>query len=1683
MPLPTLAEYFLQNKTLLSELAAAKLEKSFQIFETEATAARGDDDLKTKKRKASLTNALEQLPLNRDQLDRALALAEKLERKIPTTKKIAEGSLKEKGPDKGDEDAHFEAFTEGLRSSLLKNPTYDFVLSAYPWLIEDKSAPDRSEKLQIYLEEIINLNLTLKPGKEAEIRGKIKNYLTLRREEEAEKEAENSKAGTSAKPKTASPSLLLSEQIKEKIKDETTPKPIKTDNYDRVNFLIRSVASAVENIIPKLKLNFEQFAKEDFTLASFDATIAEKIQQLNEAKSDRRDIVPDSILSLEKLAKALDESSPGIRRSIKNRLGWPQEKIIAEDAKYVAAKDLFGTNKELTEANFSQFFQRNADGKFEIVPTKAEELNPIEDEASGIDAEKLNEELAKLNTEIDTAKPIKIGDPKLWSNFLMTPGFVAKFKDTDYPQIALALFPTGDIKTKKLNDVQARFTELFTQEKKESENRAVTKTAELENLLSASKKSSLPTETEINNEIGKLNAAILKAKPLASGKNWIKNIFSAFPAVKFQSQYKSIAKILKFDTEAKDWESKIKKDEFEERFNGFFEQDQGDDRAVKIKDDKKEALLKHGYVEQKESEELQKLKKFLEYLNSDEKAFSIKPYSEIVTSLKTVEMPDDPIPSKYNAILAEAQQTITATPQSFEKIFAVETVKDGEKHKLREDKRKDLVIAARNQPSPFKPLSSEVSAILTTSTTPAEENAHTLVEDFSAILSKGSLAGQLLAGDTFKTLNQLFPPGTPDEEKAKTLKSGKKLEKNLQKIWAKFLIPQTAEIESKADDSKTAMIKFVIALQEIEGYKAKDLAVKYDLDELKKAFISPNFANLYKESLFYASLEGNNKLVNPPLTSDDIALYKGFNKYYESAARVLVSSNKLSEEEANTAFEPAMGFRQAFTFLQEKADSADGKKIDAAASIIIKAHKDKFFLKIKGFHPHDYNSKSDEVTALSKEIGTINEENALLAKNSEATERALSTYFSFSGKKFQDYKDKFEGFLHLQLEGDSLPKDVLAIASRHTGVGTLDQGDQGLLAKILKLEADKEDALTKLAELGETTLHRAPSLEDSEKTALQTELQALKEKSGLEKVVYDAQKAKFEALSTEIAQLKISATSPDLLREKDAALAGAKRDLEETTSRKEAELSELQEKLSKERQLSFDLKAALAKIGPNQEVLEEFLRSSLETSGERVSILNLESQTAAMQLVNLNVDTVSRSGRELNLVVEEALQSKSLISQAKCEEEKEEFKRNLRDLIDSIARENENKLENAVAMDERIKAFIKIIENSLSPGDEQAENTGSHDLLGKLKSFVSTLAYDESASSGNFAAYAELFKGENNENLNVVFRSIDLTHQLLEEERAKSGDGNPHDEAVVNREVLEKASKETEDLNKPAIHIQRVFRGHLQRKEAEKLADPLEKRGEVTLTETGGEELRNKVVDPRVLTVDAPPPLDVDKCLKNAIALMKTYVGNRIDLSRETFGKDVKKGDSTGESEVIITLGKNEIAQLAKLTKLNNPEEPDLIRLNNSKFGGLTFDFEGAAPEDVKKFLDNTYCADFRNCTIKNLKLDKIFSDTDKSEKALEEEKRILKNFSTVKFLNCKFEGYQPTPDFRFRAENIVNDKKTPEVTLKGDGLNPETQISRPSGSPRATEIQKVAGHAKLAAVELVARGGYIPSYGPARGG
>ena len=166
-----------------------------------------------------------------------------------------------------------------------------------------------------------------------------------------------------------------------------------------------------------------------------------------------------------------------------------------------------------------------------------------------------------------------------------------------------------------------------------------------------------------------------------------------------------------------------------------------------------------------------------------------------------------------------------------------------------------------------------------------------------------------------------------------------------------------------------------------------------------------------------------------------------------------------------------------------------------------------------------------------------------------------------------------------------------------------------------------------------------------------------------------------------------------------------------------------------------------------------------------------------------------------------------------------------------------------------------------------------------------------------------------------------------------------------------------------------------------------------------------------------------ERQLRNAIELTKLYSGGKISLSKETFGE---RGKS------------NPVLEARHIKELVNLVEP--TRLNGSMYGGLTFDFQGSEPEDVRKFLQSTHRADFRSCTIKNLNLENAF-------KGFKEEKdNILENFSTARFTNCTFESNNLS-SFRFKVEN------SPEIT---NGLTPEVDTSSPGTSTKIVEAKRV---------------------------
>jgi len=172
-----------------------------------------------------------------------------------------------------------------------------------------------------------------------------------------------------------------------------------------------------------------------------------------------------------------------------------------------------------------------------------------------------------------------------------------------------------------------------------------------------------------------------------------------------------------------------------------------------------------------------------------------------------------------------------------------------------------------------------------------------------------------------------------------------------------------------------------------------------------------------------------------------------------------------------------------------------------------------------------------------------------------------------------------------------------------------------------------------------------------------------------------------------------------------------------------------------------------------------------------------------------------------------------------------------------------------------------------------------------------------------------------------------------------------------------------------------------------------------------------------------------ESCLINAIELIKLYPGDKISLSKETFGE-------RGKSNPVL-----EARHIKKLVDLVLAEP---TRLNGSMYGGLTFDFKDSDPKDIRRFLQSISHANFRSCTIKNLDLEAAFAGSE------EEKGNILKNFSEVIFTNCKFESHKLS-GFRFKVKNILNDPES------SNGLNPEVDISSPSASPKITEAKKAS--------------------------
>jgi hypothetical protein len=260
-------------------------------------------------------------------------------------------------------------------------------------------------------------------------------------------------------------------------------------------------------------------------------------------------------------------------------------------------------------------------------------------------------------------------------------------------------------------------------------------------------------------------------------------------------------------------------------------------------------------------------------------------------------------------------------------------------------------------------------------------------------------------------------------------------------------------------------------------------------------------------------------------------------------------------------------------------------------------------------------------------------------------------------------------------------------------------------------------------------------------------------------------------------------------------------------------------------------------------------------------------------------------------------------------------------------------------------------------------------------------------------------------------------------------------ESIEMAHLLQEEIEKAEEEKAAAIVIQKSYREHL---ESKKLTKPEEENSAaIVIQKSYREHLKSKKVtkpEEELRGLDQEQT-SIDDCLRGAIRLMEISSGDKIDLSKNTF-------KNSNQDQPV--LDKEQINQLASV---------DPARLSYSRYGGLTFDFKEANSEDVKKFLQSVYCADFRSCKIINLDLKKVFEGTGEEEK-----NKILKNFATVKFTNCKFEECQ-FEGFRFRVENI-------------EGTSGATNILPPSTSPREIKEIKQAFGLGPNLASLVSRGG-----------
>lgn len=264
-------------------------------------------------------------------------------------------------------------------------------------------------------------------------------------------------------------------------------------------------------------------------------------------------------------------------------------------------------------------------------------------------------------------------------------------------------------------------------------------------------------------------------------------------------------------------------------------------------------------------------------------------------------------------------------------------------------------------------------------------------------------------------------------------------------------------------------------------------------------------------------------------------------------------------------------------------------------------------------------------------------------------------------------------------------------------------------------------------------------------------------------------------------------------------------------------------------------------------------------------------------------------------------------------------------------------------------------------------------------------------------------------------------------------------------ESLEKFQNPTINIeNQAAVQIQRVFRGHLVRKEIEAkknnlAATEIQRVFRGFIGRAKAQEKRNIPSESNTSETDSKSDLDLAKVIKDTLHFYSTATP-RLDISR---------GDFTKDKNEEIVFGAAEIKDLISLTS-NKPE-----LLLDSRFGGITFDFKDVAKEDLEGFFTKSHQASFRGCKIKNLDLGQ-FRGSARSEE-------ISKSLASQKFSNCSFENIKHDTSEKFRFDS----GKFDEASKKD--INEKSLIPHPSITQHT--INSLAGLRSKSSPSLVNRG------------